>query len=145
MTATARQAHPKPVRRDRLASDRARREARILAMAELRHDALERDQFRCVCCATDLHRSGVEVHHLVSGNGKRREHESLGTLASTCPGCHGRAHAADLSALLALGRWARTHGSAEAREEIRRRLAKMETSLGAFNRAAHRAQRKGGL
>lgn len=137
------QAFAKPQRRDRIASAKVRREEEILARAELRHDALVRDQFRCVCCGADLHATGYEAHHVVSGNGKRREHEALGTLASTCPGCHGRAHAGDINTLMALARWTRVHGSEEAREEIRRRLAKMETSLGAFNRAAHRAQRKG--
>jgi hypothetical protein len=76
----------------------------------------------------------VDLHHLVSGSGRRRENEELGTLASTCPGCHGQAHAGDINTLLALGRWARAHGSEQAREEIRRRLAKVETSLTAFRK-----------
>jgi hypothetical protein len=41
-------AHPKPSRKLRLSAEAEERSLRALKVAELRHLALERDQFRCV-------------------------------------------------------------------------------------------------
>ncbi len=119
------QAHPKPQRRDRLAEERREREKAILARAEIRHDLVVLSGGRCCACAGDFHLVGFEAHHMVSGSGKRRQHESIETMAPTCVACHRQAHAGDEATLRAILAWADRHGSPLARSEVRRRLEKL--------------------
>jgi hypothetical protein len=83
------QAHPKPLRRERLSLERAAREREILARAELRHDVLVRAGFKCEACRADL-RAGAVFDHWLGGNGRRKQAESRETTWALCLPCNER-------------------------------------------------------
>ena len=133
---------PKPSRRDRLEAARRKREAAILARAELRYDTFVRSGGRCEACGAALP-GGFELHHLVSGSGRRRQQESLASCIALCLACHRSAHAGDPNTLRALHLWASAYGNSTARLETTRRLAKAETMQQRFAAAVRQSRRTG--
>lgn len=108
------------------------REARIFALAEVRHDVLTRAAGRCETCRCRV--PPGEYHHVLSGIGKRRRHERLDTVVLVCPACHGALHRSDLDTLHLARSWANANRYAEALAEINRRIeGVLESKWGAFH------------
>lgn len=113
----------KPSRKDRLEAKKAAREASIFARAEVRHDVIVRCRGRCEWCGEAV--PPGELHHVLLGNGRRREFETRETLAMLCLYCHHDAHQGRLEVLENAVAWACRHGFREARAELERRLEKV--------------------
>jgi 5-methylcytosine-specific restriction endonuclease McrA len=72
-------------------------------MAEIAEAVRDRADGRCEIC----HKEAIlHVHHIVSGSGKRRAHESKFSCIGLCAKCHLAAHRSDMDTLAAIQFWA---------------------------------------
>lgn len=54
-------------------------------MNKLYEEVLKRSNFACEVCGAVGH---LEIHHIIGGNGKRKQHESKESLIVLCWDCH---------------------------------------------------------
>lgn len=120
------QAYEKPARAARRAARGHRNEERTSKLRHLRAEVALRSAGKCEWCQ---HRKVGELHHVVSGGGKRRRSERLDTLAATCTPCHQGFHAGDRFVMEDALTWSLLHGFDEAFTEIHRRLHKAKRAL----------------
>jgi hypothetical protein len=70
------------------------------------------------------HRKVGELHHVLSGTGRRRGDERVETMAAICTPCHQGFHAGRFDVMEDALTWALWNGFELARDEIHRRLHK---------------------
>ncbi len=126
-----------PTRAQEKRGSRAERNAR---MAEIRREVMEHAEGRCELCAGLAAYVGGTfpadaVHHVLSGVGQRRQHESAATCVAVCRYHHGQLHKNDPEAQLLLLRWADRHGYTLALGAALRRQAKVLESRESEGRA----------
>lgn len=113
----------KPSRKARLAKDKATKIERLLMLAETRHEVVARCAEYCELCRT---RKIRELHHIISGTGRRRLEERFDTLIALCLECHAEVHASNIRALYRLSKWAHEQRFLLAATEVDRRIRKVE-------------------
>ena len=110
-------------RREKSEAKKATRRER---MEEIRRVVIARQASVCAVCG--FRDGGGDVHHVLSGVGQRRQHESAETCVYLCRLCHRFVTDNDLDALLTLAVYCTRNDMPEATRALSKRIAKIEES-----------------
>lgn len=120
-------------RRKDEAAEKAERRQRI---GDIRQDVMIREGGCCACCGWDASNNCGEIHHIVSGVGRRRQKEDVLTCVLLCRQCHRFVTGGDESTLRVLATYCIRHSMPEAARAISHRLARIEDARAPARRSA---------
>jgi 5-methylcytosine-specific restriction endonuclease McrA len=114
--------------RTRAEDRKARQEAHRKQTREIYQAAMRRCEGRCEMC--DHGDRPLQLHHLISGSGRRRQRQSIENCMAICGFCHSMFHAGSIHVACAAEAWCKKHGY-PIPDRVARAVAKLQAEMAA--------------